>query len=233
MDVVNYNLFSLLNIIALGGALTVAPALLHDQANAGQISGSDAFIFFGVTPNGGSGDLLTATSFTFDTTLWGNGVKDFSKIPTGTPVTAGTLSLSSLGAYSFSSADGSFAAAPSMMIGSSKYTSAIVGTSGSIEAGTESLSIYLIGTFTPSGTLAAFSPNNASETLSLTETGITTNSDDPNSDGFGSFSVSATFASPAASSPSQPVVTPTPEPESAVLLGASLVSLGVIRRQRK
>jgi hypothetical protein len=212
-------------IVALGVALAVSPALSGSQAHATLVNGSDSIITFSVRPNGGIGDLLTATGFTFGLQFWGEGADDFSNVPSGTSVASSVITVGNLGSYSFSSLDGSFAAAPNIIIGGSTYTSAVVGTSGSLAAGSESLSLYIVGTFTPAGDLSGFDPNNASETISFTETGIT-NGAKPK---FGSFSVSATFASPAAASP---VPTNAPEPASAMVLGAGLLGLGAFRRRK-
>jgi hypothetical protein len=215
-------------VIWLGGALTAMPAVVGGQAQAAQVNGSDSIITFSVSPNGGVGDLLSATGFTLGSQFWGNGAGDFAALPLGTSIGSSVITTGSLGAYAFSGADGSFAAAPSITIGANTYTSAIVGTSGSLAAGSESLSLYIVGTFTPSGTLSAFAANSASETISLTETGIVNNG----ATSFGSFSASATFAAPAAASPiSPPPPTETPEPASMFLLSAGLIGLGVIRRR--
>jgi PEP-CTERM motif len=220
-----FTLLSSASIIALGGALAVVPALVGGQAYAVPISGSAPLQIGGIIPVGGTGDLLSATSFNFTSTTWHAGTHAtpfFTLIPQGTAIGDSTLTLSSLGSYTFTSADGNFTAAPSMVVSGNTFTSKVVASSGSIAAGTESLSIYLVGNFVPAGTLSGFSSDNASETISFTETGITSTSP-------GSFSVSATFASPAAAPPGPP---PVPEPASMALLGAGLVGLGAIRRRR-
>jgi hypothetical protein len=223
----NINPLAVARVIALGGALAATQAI--GDAHATLVYGSDSIITFSVAPVGGVGDLLSATGFVFGTQLWGSGARDFTAVPTGTPMASSVITIGSLSTYSFFSTDGSFAAAPSITIGGATYTSAVVGTSGSPAAGSESLSLYLVGTFTPAGTLSALGANSASETISFTETGIGLNN---GSVDYGSFSVSATFASPAAASPVVPPPTNTPEPASMMLLGAGLVGLGAIRHRR-
>jgi hypothetical protein len=217
---------SSLTAIAVGAVLAAAPAVLSTSAHATAINGSDSLITFAVTPQGGSGDLLTATGLVFGTTLWGTGAGDFSGIPGGTAITPGTLTISDLSAFSFTSAYGTFQAAASLVIGLNTFTSAVVASSGSIAAGSESLTIYLVGNFTPSGSLSGFDPNNASETISFTETGITANSP-------GAFSVSATFAAPASAPPPSSPPTDAPEPASMALIGAGMAGLGMVRRRRR
>src|ERR1700712_1302287 len=109
--------FDSARIVAVGGALAVSSVLLGSQAHATPVNGSDSIITFSVKPNGGIGDLLTATSFTFGLQFWGDGADDFSSIPTGTSVASSVITVGNLGSYSFSSPDGSFTAAPSIIIG--------------------------------------------------------------------------------------------------------------------
>jgi hypothetical protein len=233
------NLFLSASVVALGGALAIAPVLWSGEAHAVTVNGSDTLLGGQVTPSGGVGDLLSATSINMGSQFWsvaGDGATgDFTSLPTvgttpfnyGSTITGSTLNLGALGGFTFTSPDGSFAAASSLVVNGNTYTSEVVATSGSLAAGSESLSIYLVGNFTPSGSLSGFDTGNASETISFTETGIVDSGAGGN---FGSFSVSATFASPAAAPPGP---TPTPEPASMMLLGAGLLGLGTIRRRRR
>ena len=235
----NFRLPSSAGKFFLGGALTVASALLGSPANAGSINGSDTLLFGTVTVSGGVGDLLSATNISMGSQLWSvaadGATGDFTALNTvgtipfsyGSTITSSLLNLSNLGAFTFTSNDGSFAAANSLIVGSKTYTSQMVASSGSLAAGTESLSFYMVGTFTPAGSLSAFAVGNASETISFTETGIVNSG----AGGYGSLSVSATFASPAALPPSLPPTT-TPEPASMMLFGAGLIGVGAVRRRR-
>ncbi|MGD0434071.1 MAG: PEP-CTERM sorting domain-containing protein [Acetobacteraceae bacterium] len=220
------HLLSSTSLIALA---LVAPAVVGTQAQATQITGSSPIEVGGISPVGGSGDLLSATSFNFTSTTWHAGshaTGNFTAVPVNSAINNSTLTIGSLGTYAFVSSNGDFTAAPSITVGTQTFTSAVVASSGSIGSGSESLAIYLVGNFQPLGALSGFSSNNASETISFTESGITTSN-------LGSFSVSATFASPAAAPPSTPTPSPVPEPASLALLGVGLAGLGAIRRRRK
>src|ERR1700757_443946 len=112
--------------IALGAALAVVPAVLGGKAQATPINGSGTIINFSVTPNGGVGDLLSATSFTFGLTEWASGASNFSGLTVGAPLSSSNLVISNLGGFSFTSANGNFTALPSLTIGSNTFTSAVV-----------------------------------------------------------------------------------------------------------
>ena len=220
------HLLSSTSLIALA---LVVPAIVSTNAEAAQITGSSPISIGGITPVGGSGDLLTATSFNFTSTTWHAGIHatgNFTAVPIGSGINNSTLITGSLGTYTFVSSNGDFTAAPSITVGTQTFSAAVVASSGSIGSGSETLAVYLVGNFQPLGALAGLSSNNASETLSFNETGITTSS-------LGSFSVSATFASPAAAPPSTPTPSPVPEPASLAMLGVGLAGLGAIRRRRK
>jgi hypothetical protein len=235
---VKFDLFSSVRMVLLGSALTMmVPALSGGQAQATPLNGSDTLFGGNVKVSGGVGDLLSATSIGLGlgSQVWsvaGDGATgDFINLGVvgnflgngfASTITSSALTMNNLGSFTFTSTDGNFTAASSITIGGRAYTSAVVASSGSLAAGAETLSLYLVGTFTPAGTLSSFDANNASETISFTETGIVAG-------GFGSFSVSATIASPAAAPPTSPDI---PEPASMMLLGAGMAGIGATRRRR-
>ena len=197
--------------------------------HAAPVTGSDSVLLVNVGSSPAT-DLLSSVanggSITLDSLFWGGGSGDLALIPPGTAVsnTSLTLTQPGLAAFAFSSADGSFAGSPSVTVGLNIFSPKITGTSGSVADGSETVGLYLIGTFTPSGTTQGTDPDNMSIALTLNENGITGTST-PN---LGSFSGSFTVAAPAAIPPPSPV----PEPASMLLLGAGLLGLVAVRSKR-
>jgi hypothetical protein len=204
------------------------------QANATPIAGSDSVAIIATTTGAGH-DLLTTLAgggtVIMSSLFFGNGSGDFALIPIATPISNTSLTLSALGGFTFTSAYGTFTGSPTITIGSNTYTSAITSTSGSAVSDTESISLYLVGTFTPAGPISSLGADNASITMTLNETA----SGGPITDQhLGSISSSFTLAAPAAS-PQPPPSSPTgaPEPASVMLLGAALCGIAAARHRRR
>ena len=190
----------LLGATVLGALASAAPAYaasINGTSSVGAVTTTSS------TAHLQLGDVLQNT-FGF---IGGSQTGDFvGNVPPGTAITESSLTATAGSAYSWTMADGSFAGAVS--------GSPILVINNALS---RTLSVYVLGTFTPAGTLAAFTPGPLSETISYTET------DAPG--GAASFSFSGTIASPPAPPPS------VPEPATIALLGVGLLGLGLVRRR--
>jgi len=213
----------------------VVAAALSGVAEAAPITGSDSVVVGAVTTSPAA-DLLTTLSsggiVTLSTNFWGSGgTGNFSGLaPFANSIADTNLSFGpgGLGAFSFTSALGNFAGSSSITVGTNTFTSQVLGTTGSAGSGAETISLYLVGQFTPSGALPGTDPDNMSISFTLNETGITDTS-------LGSIGASFTVAAPAAAPPPPPPPPPpsnVPEPMSVMMLGAGLFGLGAVRRRR-
>ena len=201
-------------------------------AMATTLNGSDSITAgLGVTASlgsllGGSGSALnTSNVFTFSGSQTGTGHGSFSVIPGLTSATVSTLDLGNLAAFTFDIAGyGSFAAAPSVTIGGTTYSPSIITYSGSGSGTSESLTVYEVGTFTPTASSLGTTPTSMSATFTFNESSSSAISSNP-----GTISGSFSFASPANV---PPPTSPVPEPFTAALLGSGLLMLGAVRYRR-
>jgi hypothetical protein len=199
-------------------------------AYAVPVAGSDSVIL-GILGTSPATDLLSSVAnggtITLSSLFWGTGSGDLAGIPFLTPIDPTTLTLTPTGlaAFTFTSADGTFVGSASITVGLNTFSPQYTGTSGSVAGGSETVGLYLVGTFTPAGTIGSLDPDNMSVALTLNENGIT-GSSSPN---LGSFSGSFTVAAPAVTPPAPPPPPPVPEPLSVLVLGTGLLGLAAIR----
>ncbi len=213
--------------LAAGSFIALA---MTSAADAGKVKGSDSIVSVNVATSPPKDLLSTLTNggtITFDTMFWGTGSGSLAGIPSGTSIADTSLMLTTAGydSFTFTSVDGSFAGAPSVTVGGNTYSPKNTGKSGSIAAGSETVGLYLVGTFTPAGSISSFAPDSMSIALTLNENGISSNKPA----GLGSFSASFTVATPA-TGPETVGNSAVPEPSSVVVLATGLLGLGAIRR---
>ena len=199
----------ILPLSLLGAAACLALGAIN-PANATPVNGTVGLSAGGVVSCAPSPLAAGATCSQTGVIFTGGSSGDFALIPAGTAVTQPTFQSSVGQTVSFTSADGNF-----------------TGTIGQVVlsgGGTNSLSLtdtVFSGTFTPAGTLSAFTAGPASLVLSYTE------SINPDNGGT-TFSLSETLASPPNVSPPADV----PEPTTMALLGSALLGFGVFRRRK-
>jgi hypothetical protein len=192
------------SVLLTAGALV---AFAIGSAQAASIIGTNsvgAITTISGLPKLALGDVLTNSGTSFGGSQTGNFIGNV--IP-GSAMADTSLTATAGSAYSWTSSVGSFAGtvtgAPILTVNNPL---------------SRDLSVFVLGTFTPAGTLAGFSPGAMSETISYTETDTV--------GGGASFSFSATIASP----PSAPPLIP--EPASLSIVGVGLVGFGLARRKR-
>lgn len=200
-------------VLGLGAASSVA--------NAGALQGSLATSTVNGTAFSGGRDLITATNFVFTGVAITGGIGSatgaYVNIPVGTFVggnisASASLSLSNPNSYSISFYNsgnefGVFSATSAKKIGSSGA------------GNSESLTLYLLGSFTPGADLLRADlglqtgPAPSSQIITINETS-------------GSTSSSSTLATP-------PTPIKVPEPGSLLLFGTGLLGLGFVARSKR
>lgn len=194
----------------LGAAACLALGSIN-PANATPVNGTAGLSAGGVVSCLPSPIAAGATCSQTGVIFTGGSTGNFTLVPASTAVTQPTFQSSVGQTVTFTSADGNF--------------TGVIGLVVLAGGGTNNLSLtdtVFSGTFTPAGTLSAFTAGPASLVLSYTQ------SINPGT-GQSSFSLSETLASP-------PNVTPpatVPEPTTMALLGSALLGFGVFRRRRE
>ncbi|MBK1658277.1 PEP-CTERM sorting domain-containing protein [Paracraurococcus ruber] len=192
-----------MNITKIVAAAALATTVAAGASQAATINGTAAAAITGISASApviGLGTTFTNTLFT----AIGSGTGDLNGTA-GTFLTLSTVTATAGTAVSFTSAVGNFTG-----------TVQPIGLSASGPATSRVVDIYVLGNFTPAGTLSTFDPGAMSLTFSFTQTG------GANSAVSGSFSI--------ASPPSPPPGVP--EPMSLALFGMGLAGLGMVARKK-
>lgn len=137
-----------------------------------------------------------------------------------------SLNFGSLSSLVFSSPVGTFTAQSSVTIGNQTFSPAILGESGSAGSGSETVSVYEVGNFVAGDPATGTNLYPLSQTMSMTLAFTETAGSAITSTNLGSFSLSATVATPA-NIPPPPQV---PEPASLAILGVAVLGLAAVRK---